>query len=98
MTPFTTLSAIAFPLIVDNVDTDIIIPSREMRSTGRTGLADGLFAPWRYIDAGARVPDPAFVLNQPEYRDAVHPRPVQAAGGSAIMAVNSHSVATSSPR
>lgn len=65
MTPFTTLTSIAVPLLRDNVDTDTIIPSREMRSTGRTGLADGLFAPWRYLDATARTPDPEFPLNLP---------------------------------
>ena len=68
MTPFTHLTSIAAPLLRDNIDTDTIIPSREMRSTGRTGLADGLFAPWRYVEA--RVPDPAFVLNQPEFARA----------------------------
>jgi 3-isopropylmalate/(R)-2-methylmalate dehydratase small subunit len=70
VTPFTTLTSIAAPLLRDNVDTDTIIPSREMRSTGKTGLADGLFAPWRYLDADARTPDPAFVLNRPDYRYA----------------------------
>ncbi len=68
------LTGIAAPLdagaLRDNVDTDAIIPSREMRSTGRTGLADGLFAPWRYSDADARIENPDFVLNQPEFRDA----------------------------
>jgi 3-isopropylmalate/(R)-2-methylmalate dehydratase small subunit len=63
MTPFTSLSSVAIPLLRDNIDTDAIIPSREMRSTGRTGLADGLFAPWRYRDADARTPDPDFPLN-----------------------------------
>lgn len=63
MTPFTSLASIAVPLLRDNVDTDAIIPSREMRTTGRTGLADGLFAPWRYSDVDARVPDPDFSLN-----------------------------------
>ena len=58
------------PLIVDNVDTDTIIPSREMRSTGRTGLADGLFAPWRYSDPDSRTENPEFVLNRPEHRGA----------------------------
>ncbi len=62
-------SDIAAPLLVDNVDTDAIIPSREMRSTGRDGLADGLFAPWRYSDADARIENPEFVLNQSEFRD-----------------------------
>lgn len=65
--PFTALAA---PLIRDNVDTDMIIPSREMRTTGRDGLAEGMFAPWRYVDADAREEDPEFVLNQPEHRDA----------------------------
>lgn len=68
------LTGIAAPLhverLADNVDTDAIIPSREMRSTGRTGLADGLFAPWRYSDADARTPNPDFVLNRPEYCNA----------------------------
>ncbi|MBV7265240.1 3-isopropylmalate dehydratase small subunit [Erythrobacter ani] len=62
------LTGRAAPLLVDNVDTDTIIPSREMRSTGRTGLAEGLFAPWRYSDADARIENPDFVLNQPDYR------------------------------
>lgn len=70
MIPFTTLSSVAIPLLRDNVDTDAIIPSREMKSTGRTGLAEGLFAPWRYTDVAARVPDPAFPLNRPEAQDA----------------------------
>lgn len=64
------LTSIVAPLLRDNVDTDAIIPSREMRSTGKTGLADGLFAPWRYHDAGQRVANPAFVLNQPPFSNA----------------------------
>jgi 3-isopropylmalate/(R)-2-methylmalate dehydratase small subunit len=67
MTPFGTLTSIAVPLLRDNVDTDAIIPSREMTSTGRTGLAAGLFAPWRYLDVGTRTPDPGFVLNDPAF-------------------------------
>lgn len=62
MTPFITLTSIVAPLLRNNIDTDTIIPSREMTSTGRTGFADGLFAPWRYIEG--RTPDPDFVLNQ----------------------------------
>lgn len=64
------LTGIAAPILRDNIDTDTIIPSREMRSTGRTGLSDGLFAPWRYTDVDARMPNPDFALNQPEYANA----------------------------
>lgn len=70
MTPFTVLTSIAAPLLRDNIDTDAIIPSREMKSTGKTGLAAGLFAPWRYLSPGSRDPDPSFVLNQPRYTEA----------------------------
>jgi 3-isopropylmalate/(R)-2-methylmalate dehydratase small subunit len=69
MEPFTRLTAVAAPLLRDNIDTDAIIPSREMRSVSKTGLADGLFAGWRYVGIGTRDPDPSFVLNQPAYAD-----------------------------
>ncbi len=70
MTPFVTLTSLAVPLLRDNVDTDAIIPSREMKSVSKSGLADGLFAGWRYAASGPRDPNPAFVLNDPVYRDA----------------------------
>lgn len=60
-----TIASAAVPLLRDNIDTDTIIPSREMKTTGRTGLAGGLFAPWRYTDAVSRIADPGFALNQP---------------------------------
>lgn len=65
------LTGIAAPLLRDNIDTDTIIPSREMRSTGRTGLADGMFAPWRYAHADTRIENPDFVLNQSAFRGAL---------------------------
>ena len=67
-TPFTTLTSVAAPLIEDNIDTDIIIPSREMKSTGKTGLAAGLFAGRRYTQGRSENHD--FVLNQSAYRAA----------------------------
>ncbi len=70
MTPLVYLDAIAIPLVRDNIDTDAIIPSREMRTVTKTGLADGLFANWRYRTLGGRDPDPDFVLNDPRYRSA----------------------------
>ena len=70
MEPFNRLTAVAAPLIRANVDTDAIIPSREMKAVSKTGLADGLFAGWRYTEIGGRTPDPDFVLNQPAYAQA----------------------------
>jgi 3-isopropylmalate/(R)-2-methylmalate dehydratase small subunit len=70
MTPFDFVKGVAMPLIRPNIDTDAIIPSREMKRVSKTGLADGLFAGWRYTSIGGRVPDPAFVLNDPAYAGA----------------------------
>lgn len=70
MTPFTHLTSVAAPLFRDNIDTDAIIPSREMKSTGKTGLAEGLFAPWRYNDTTTRTPHPEFVLNRSAFAGA----------------------------
>lgn len=68
--PFIALTATALPFLRDDIDTDAIIPSREMKSVSKKGLADGLFAGWRYTQVGGRDPDPDFVLNQPQYADA----------------------------
>jgi len=68
MKPFTTHTGTAAPLIRDNIDTDQIIPSREMKSVSKTGLSDGMFAGQRYIEGRKENPD--FVLNQELYRGA----------------------------
>jgi 3-isopropylmalate/(R)-2-methylmalate dehydratase small subunit len=70
MQPFVRLSGVAAPLLRANIDTDVIIPSREMKGVSKTGLADGLFAGWRYMLAQDRTPNPDFVLNDPDYRHA----------------------------
>jgi 3-isopropylmalate/(R)-2-methylmalate dehydratase small subunit len=70
MEKFERLTAVAAPLVRANVDTDAIIPSREMKTVSKTGLADGLFAGWRYTEIGGRTPNPEFVLNRPEYAGA----------------------------
>jgi 3-isopropylmalate/(R)-2-methylmalate dehydratase small subunit len=52
------------PLLVDNVDTDQIIPARFLKGTSKDGLGEGLFADWRYDGDGN--PREGFVLNRPE--------------------------------
>ena len=68
MQPFTTLTGVAAPLRIVNVDTDMIIPKQYLKTIKRTGLGQGLFAEMRYWDNGAENPD--FVLNKPAYRKA----------------------------
>jgi 3-isopropylmalate/(R)-2-methylmalate dehydratase small subunit len=68
--PFHSLTAVALVLLRDNIDTDAIIPSREIRSVTKVGLAAGLFANWRYLKPEERAPDPTFVLNDPAYHGA----------------------------
>jgi len=70
MQPFRILTAPAVPLLRDNIDTDTIIPSREIKSVSKRGLADGLFAGWRYRAAAGRVTEPTFVLNQARFAGA----------------------------
>ncbi len=68
MDPFTTLTGIAAPLPLANVDTDKIIPARFLKTIARTGLGVHLFDPLRFDDEGQERPD--FVLNQPAFRQA----------------------------
>ena len=68
MEKFTTLTGVAAPLNMINVDTDMIIPKQFLKTIERTGLGKSLFFEMRYDDDGAERPD--FVLNKPAYRDA----------------------------
>ena len=68
MEKFTVLKAVAAPLPLVNVDTDMIIPARFLKTIKRTGLGTSAFYTMRYDDSGAERPD--FVLNQEPYRHA----------------------------
>ena len=70
MEPFEQHTGIAAPLIQINIDTDAIIPSREIKSVSKKGLEDGLFAEWRYLSLKTRKENPEFILNQEPYRRA----------------------------
>jgi 3-isopropylmalate/(R)-2-methylmalate dehydratase small subunit len=69
---FNTHTGVAAPMLQKNIDTDAIIPSREMQRVSREGLGQGLFAARRYIDRGGEHEklNPDFVLNQAQYSDA----------------------------
>lgn len=69
MEKFTTLTGIAAPLPLRNIDTDMIIPKQFLKTIKRTGLGKSLFFEMRFDPAtGKEVPD--FVLNKPQYRAA----------------------------
>ena len=68
MQKFTKLTAVAAPLPIINVDTDMIIPKDYLKTIKRTGLGSGLFAEMRYNDDGSDNKD--FVLNNPAYKNA----------------------------
>ncbi|MGJ8546243.1 MAG: 3-isopropylmalate dehydratase small subunit [Sulfitobacter sp.] len=68
MDKFTTLTGIAAPLPLINIDTDMIIPKQFLKTIKRSGLGVNLFDEMRYDDNGAEIPD--FVLNKPQYREA----------------------------
>ena len=68
MQPFITLTGIAAPLPLANVDTDKIIPARFLKTIERTGLGKNLFDALRYDATGAEIVE--FVLNREPYRRA----------------------------
>ena len=68
MNKFTTLTGVAAPLPMINVDTDAIIPKQFLKTIKRTGLGKNLLYELRYDEDGKEKPD--FVLNKPAYRKA----------------------------
>ena len=68
MEAFKTLSGVAAPLPIINVDTDMIIPKQFLKTIKRTGLGKALFHEMRTRPDGSENPD--FVLNKPAYQNA----------------------------
>jgi len=68
MQKFTTMTGVAAPLPMINIDTDKMIPKQHLKTIARTGLGKALFDEMRYRNDGSENPD--FVLNKPPYRKA----------------------------
>ena len=66
--PFRRLTGVAAALPLANVDTDMILPARFLKTVSRQGLEDGLFYNLRFDEAGVERPD--FVLNRAPWREA----------------------------
>ena len=68
MAQFTTLTSRLMPLLVNDIDTDQIIPARFLKATDKKGMGEALFADWRYNPDGS--PKAEFVLNQNTFKGA----------------------------
>jgi 3-isopropylmalate/(R)-2-methylmalate dehydratase small subunit len=68
MNHFPAFASRVAPLLVNDIDTDQIIPARFLKVTDKAGLGANLFADWRFQSDG--MPKPDFVLNQPQHRGA----------------------------
>ena len=66
MEKFNTLTAVAAPMPLVNIDTDMIIPKQFLKTIHRSGLGKNLFDEMRFDREGNEISD--FVLNQPAYR------------------------------
>lgn len=68
MDKFETITGVAAPLPLINIDTDMIIPKQFLKTIKRSGLGANLFDEMRFDREGNEIAD--FVLNQPAYRSA----------------------------
>src|ERR1700761_7529275 len=67
MEKFTTLTGVAAPMPMVNIDTDMIIPKNFLKTIKRTGLKEGLFYEMRWTADGQKKD---FILDQPAYQNA----------------------------
>ena len=66
---FDVITSSCYPLPLENVDTDKIIPARFLKATDKEGFGDNLFRDWRYNKDGSLKED--FVLNDPSYSGVI---------------------------
>ncbi|MGM9709361.1 MAG: 3-isopropylmalate dehydratase small subunit [Prevotella sp.] len=66
---FDVITSSCYPLPLENVDTDQIIPARFLKATDKEGFGDNLFRDWRYNKDGSLKED--FVLNDPSYSGVI---------------------------
>ncbi|MEO9967702.1 MAG: 3-isopropylmalate dehydratase small subunit [Reichenbachiella sp.] len=69
MEKFTNIKSSVYPLPVEDIDTDQIIPARFLKATDRKGFGDNFFRDWRYDNQNQ--PNPDFVLNDSRYSGTI---------------------------
>jgi 3-isopropylmalate/(R)-2-methylmalate dehydratase small subunit len=67
MQPIHTIKSRFVPFVLENIDTDQIIPARFLKATTKEGFGQNLFRDWRYIDDNESQPKTDFILNNPNY-------------------------------
>ena len=67
MKPLQKINSRFIPLLMENIDTDQIIPARFLKSTTKDGFGKNLFRDWRYEDNDEAKPKLDFVLNQSQF-------------------------------
>jgi 3-isopropylmalate/(R)-2-methylmalate dehydratase small subunit len=68
MQKFNQLKSIPAYLPIVNIDTDMIIPARFLKTIKRTGLGKNLFYEMRYDNEGKEIKE--FILNQPPFNQS----------------------------
>jgi 3-isopropylmalate/(R)-2-methylmalate dehydratase small subunit len=74
MKPLIRIEGVAAPLLIDDINTDMIAPTRPRAGMTASKMAEkefdpaALFAPLRYLNDGSENPD--FILNSPAYKAA----------------------------
>ncbi|NNC43761.1 MAG: 3-isopropylmalate dehydratase small subunit [Acidimicrobiia bacterium] len=68
MKSVSTISGTMVALLVNNLDTDQIIPKNFLKRVERSGFGPFLFHEWAYDEEGEAKPD--FILNHPDYQEA----------------------------
>ena len=85
MDKFTTLTGVAAPLPMINVDTDMIIPKQYLKTIKRTGLGKGLFSEMRYTRTAARTRTSCSTSRPTARRRSWSPATISAAARRASM-------------
>lgn len=67
MQPIHTIKSRFVPFVLENIDTDQIIPARFLKATTREGFGKNLFRDWRYVNNDESQPKADFILNNPNY-------------------------------
>ncbi len=68
MKQFQKIKTTAVPFDKVNVDTDQIVPKQFLKLIQKTGFGKFLFYNWRFN--GNEIPNPSFILNDPQYKNS----------------------------